>query len=321
LIKNYYAQDRTSKIVITILFSIIIAFSLFWVFMNYANPIYLAEKDFYSKEFSTGKKTVFILGSSYVGQINANIVNEFISNYTEEYVVYNLSVHTDVPKKRLKILDKTISLKPSIVIYGIGFGDLGINEQETFPFDLQIYFKELFPIENFWDVRQTPKDITLDFILNIITYSSFSNRDEFNPFYPQKIPVMSKIRSNEEFENRFEDGIIDTINHIPPFEKNDNAIALRQIIKTLKENNIDLVIFTTPYNRIYLDHVGENVINDFRILLDSITSEYGIKIYDLQSKYADLDVWADPAHVAYNNNNTIIFPEDISKIILKEIND
>ena len=46
------------------------------------------------------------------------------------------------------------------------------------------------------DIRQNPKDITLDFILNIITYSDFSNRDEFNPIYPQKIPIMSKIQTN-----------------------------------------------------------------------------------------------------------------------------
>ena len=80
-----------------------------------------------------------------------------------------------------------------------------------------------------------------------------------------------------------------------------------------------IIIFSSPYNKIYLEQVGAQEIEDFNILLDSITHTNGVRTYHFLDKYADLDIWADPSHVAYNNNKTTIYSEDIANIIQMEI--
>ena len=310
---------KTSKIDIAILISVIISFSVFLIFMNYANPIVLAENNFYSKEFSDDKKIIFILGSSYIGQIDTNKINSLYLNATNEYEVYNLSIHSDQPKKRIKIIEKVISLKPNLIIYGIGFNDLGIYEPKSSPIDIKEFFSNSFTLEEIWNIRQSPKDITLDVILNVITHSSFSSRDEYNPFYPQKIPVMSKIRTNDEFQKIFDDNIVSVVDHIPEFNKNENAIALDKIIQKVKNNNIEIIIFSAPYNKIYLEEAGSEKIENFRNLLNFIGNSNNVLTFDFLEKYAELDIWADPSHVAYNNNKTMIYSQDITKIIQEEI--
>ena len=53
-------------------------------------------------------------------------------------------------------------------------------------------------------------------------------------------------------------------------------------------------------------------------ILDEISSEFDIPIYNFTNNYASLDIWADPSHVAFNKNS-IIYSDDIAKMILKEI--
>ena len=309
--------EKTSHIVITIIISIFISFLVFLIFMTFFNPVIIAEQEFFSREFDLEYKKIFLLGSSYVGQIDANIINEFLIN--EKYKVYNLSIHTDDPTKRIKKINEIIAQKPDLIIYGLSFKDIGNYESKSDSTNFQVLISSIFPIEEFFDIRQNPKDITLDFILNIITYSDFSNRDEFNPIYPQKIPIMSKIQTNEVFEQRFSDKMISTVDHIPIYENNIKVKALEKIIEEIKKNEIEIVLFTTPYNQIYFNHLEKEKLEKFHEILDIISEKNNVSIYNIQKKYAHLDIWADPSHVAYNNNNTRFYSEDIGKIIQNEM--
>ena len=317
MVINNNIKNSTKKIAFASGISFIIAITIFLIFMNFINPITVNENNFYNQEFSE-KKKVYLIGSSYVGQINANIVNKNIKNDNDDYEVYNLAIHSDKPDKRISSIGKIIETKPDLIVYGISFADLGKFESQS-PFEIQQYFEKIFSMKEFVDIRQNPRDITLDVMLNLLTYSSFSERDQFNPFYPQNIPVMSQIKTKIDLEEKFNAGLVSVISDIPNYEENNNAKSLKKIIHELKENDIDIIIYTIPYSRTYLDHTNPEMINKFYSLLNMITAENEIELYNLQNSYADLEIWAESSHVAYNNNNTTIYADDISEIILKEI--
>ena len=52
--------------------------------------------------------------------------------------------------------------------------------------------------------------------------------------------------------------------------------------------------------------------------VEEIKSELNVKIYDLSDDYATLNIWMDHNHVAYNKKS-MIFTDDIYKIIIKEM--
>ncbi len=287
--------------------------------MNYANPVIINENKFFNQEFPD-KKKIYLLGSSYVGQIDANIINDNIHFFNDDYLVYNLAIHSDSPTKRIGTIDEIIKTKPDIVMYGIPLSHLGESKLKSHSsFEIQQYFEKIFSMNEFMDIRQTPRDITLDFVLSLIMYSDISERDQFNPFYPQNIPVMSKIDTNMELEEIMKSIQTSNIDNIPNYDINKDAIALESIFQKLKHAEIEIIVFTTPYSRVYLEHTNPKVIDEFFSLLNTLTSKYDIKVYDLQNKYADLEIWSGVSHVAYNNENSTIYSEDIGKIILKEI--
>lgn len=314
---NNNIKNSTKKIAVASTISFIISITIFLIFMNYVNPVIVNENNFFNQEFSE-KEKIYLIGASYVGQIDANIINQNLKNNTEDYLVYNLAIHSDKPEKRIGTIDKIIETEPTMIIYGISFGDLGELDSQS-PLEIQQYFEKIFPMKEFVDIRQNPRDITLDFILNVLSYSSFSERDQFNPLYPQNIPVMSQIKTNAELELKIDNGLTSIINNIPNYDINRNAISLEKIFQKLKQNNIEIIVYTTPYSRAYLDHTNPEMVDEFYNLLNMLVSKYDIKLYDLQNEYADLEIWAESSHVAYNNNKTTIYADDISKIILKEI--
>jgi carboxypeptidase C (cathepsin A) len=319
LFVNNNIKNSTKKIAVASTISFMISMIIFLIFMNYVNPVIVNENNFFNQEFSD-KKKIYLIGSSYVGQINANIVNQNLKNNNEDHLVYNLAIHSDKPEKRIGTIDKIIETNPEMVIYGISFGDLGEFDSQS-PLEIRQYFEKIFPIKELVDIRQNPRDITLDFILNVLSYSSFSERDQFNPFYPQNIPVMSQIKTNAELEVKIDNGLTSIISNIPNYDINKNAISLEKIFQKLRQNDIEIIVYTTPYSRAYLEHTNPEMVDEFYNLLNMLVSKYEIKLYDLQNEYADLEIWAESSHVAYNNINSTIYADDISKIILKEIED
>ena len=104
---------------------------------------------------------------------------------------------------------------------------------------------------------------------------------------------------------------------IPPKE-NANYIALKEIILTLQENDIQVILFVVPQHKIILEDIGDERIQSFNLILDDLDKIPNLKIYNLFYKYSDLDIWNDPAHIAINDKTTI-YSEDVAKMILREI--
>ena len=83
-------------------------------------------------------------------------------------------------------------------------------------------------------------------------------------------------------------------------------------------NDIKVIIFVLPQQRYFLDLVPEYDKEIFYASLEEIKNEFNVEIYDLSDDYADLNIWMDHNHVAYNKKS-MIFSDDIYKIISKEM--
>ena len=91
-----------------------------------------------------------------------------------------------------------------------------------------------------------------------------------------------------------------------------------EIIFTLQENDIQVILFVVPQHKIILEDIGDERIRSFDLILDDLDKIPNLKIYNLFYKYSDLNIWNDPAHIAINDK-TAIYSEDVAKMILREI--
>ena len=125
-----------NKIIFTIMVSFCISILIISLIdLTYPKPDIVAgvDNEFYSKKFDPKKERVFIIGSSNIGQLNTTLVNEIVSNNYPAFDVYNLAITSDFPSTRLPHLEKTIALKPKLIIYGITYRDFvmcGFNANE-----------------------------------------------------------------------------------------------------------------------------------------------------------------------------------------------
>jgi len=113
-----------TKIIISVLIAFIISFSSLLIFLNwnYENDELARWGDkFYLQNFDGDATKIVILGSSQTARLNATYIENKISSFNQEYEVYNLSIVANKPQHRFSSLDRIISIKPDLVLYGVGF--------------------------------------------------------------------------------------------------------------------------------------------------------------------------------------------------------
>lgn len=277
---------------------------------------------------------IFILGSSQVASLNTSHIENFLKETDKKYQVYNLAQGADFPSLRLGDIDKMISLNPALIIYGVGFRDFETKQSLNFsPLDSnQIITEHVLPAPRLFDentelmlkennfinkILKSPQIISLKLFNYVI-------RGEFEYYYPNielKTPLIpfanySATVPNSEIQEKFEKESI-------PFrgiqQNNLELIALSKILQKLQNNDIDIIVFSVPYNKAYLDNLSDNDIAIFTNSLEQITSENQVPLYYFHDKYAELEIWGDVFHTSYNKD-TIIYSDDIAEIIIKEIN-
>ena len=240
--------------------------------------------------------------------------------------------------KRIDTLQEIIDSKPEMVVYGITFRDL------QNPLEKQISTTDVIAPGKPEDILPDPEKFFLNWIptKNIIDFSNFNNPqittlklfkiltkpnsikeikpDSYHtPFhkYPPKADFIAtenkmQIDYNRRIaqENIFKDyGIGGT-----DIEIN----ALKEIITTLKKNNIKVVLFSTPYPKFYLDKIDNSDIEIFTSALDEISNEFDVNVYHFYDKYADLKIWSDLTHISMQKSSMFYSP-DLAEIILQEI--
>lgn len=307
------------KISLSVLVAFIVTFSLLVVFLNH----YSYTNTFYSQHFDPKIKKVFLLGSSYVGYLNTTLINENISQEYQNYVVYNLAYGSDHPKTRLTTINEIISSKPQIVFYGISYRDFSTFDKPTPLPDPHQSFVQLASSENLGNNVEFPNPIRATVSAFQDTLSSAglqiatSNVFEPNtPFFSYP-PGSSTIKTDTEMRKLLPGYGLDTM-YLAPASENQELLALKTIINDLKKNNIKVIVFATPVSRVYLDGLSDIQKGTFDSILENLYNESGVKIYNLTDKYADLPIWLELGHVAYNKNSSI-YSKDVAKIISDEI--
>ena len=276
--------------------------------------------EFFTQEFESDKKIILLLGSSNVGQLNVAKINEIVSSQHTDYEIFNLAYNADTPKVRFNSIEETISLKPKYVFYGVSFIDFRSPTEKENIFDIKFSFAQLLPnntIEKF-----NPKFNTIEKIKE-----TFVSTDLFPP--PRKffsIPNTPFFEYNEDSttiltEEELKRGLPLSgvyASEINLTDAHQEVQHFEKIISEFQKNNIKVVIFTTPVHNLYYNTLSDSVKDDFNKLLERISKDYDVKIYDFSNEFGDMDIYWDLIHVSYNEKS-LVYSESAAKIILKEI--
>ena len=303
-----------------------------WYLVNY-DPFYRWTNLLTNNQDPTEK--IFILGSSQVQAINATYIENYLLNRGYNYVVYDLAVGGDSPFKRLGDIDKIISLHPTIVVYGIGFRDFERTSSSNLSTlgTTQSVTQNLLPTPKIFD-EQTSLSLQENEFVNKILNSpkvislrlfNYMIRGDFGYMYPDislKWPLIpygtdDALPTTQELKQKFENNST-IFRGIDNMENNKEFLALDKIVKKLKNHNIDVILYSVPYNRLYLDGISTSDSFIFTSTLKKITHENNATLYLLHEKYSDMPVWHDLVHLRYNKNITI-YTDDIIQFISNEI--
>jgi len=295
----------------------------------------IAQEKFFSEHLESNTNKIFLIGSSHIKSLNTTHIQDKLSKNNQDFDVYNLAIGADTPEERLKNLDLLILSEPNIVVYGIAYRDFMIqslpgqlDNEYVFPLpDPNFFFntqiKDLFSNYDL-DFMENPKLVTLTALKLFENDLKKSLRDETPNLLVYPYPnTFFKENENDvpltdfELKNMFF-AVGATFNPIGDYNKNVNVISFKKIINKLQENDIKTIIFTTPQSKYYLNAMSSSSKNTFEDLLDHLEKNFNVKIYPLQDKYQNLEIWSDPQHVAIFNN-TQIYSNDIAEIILNEI--
>jgi len=298
------------------------------------NETAILEEKFYSQNF-TGKK-IFILGSSLVSAGNAEYIQKYLLKNEQDYEVYNLAIMSDKPIKRLNTIESIIKAQPDIVVYGIGFNDiydqismeylkLGVSLPDPRHFFAEfMWYLEMNTELNF-NVLSSTRTVSFGVIDNILQKGIINPRHDKEIYEQPDIFVNTPffryyeydrtLMNEKEIEMQIKELPLTVIN--PP-EKNKNVIALKKTIEILQENNIQVIIFTTPYNKLFYEISPNYDQNAFNVIVEDLTKSTNTKINFLHSKYNSTEIWHTHDHLVVNENTTF-YSKDIAKIILNEL--
>ena len=317
-------------ILISILIALTFSFLIFYTFHEFFPPQKISDvKDhpFFAENKNSASEKILLLGGSGAVQLDSTTINQLLNKNYENHVFYNLAYNADTPKQRYKSINETIMLKPKLVLYGITYFDLNgfywintIKNPQPLP-TIGLNPAALLAYDDpFLEIN--PKETTLNFI-----------RESFGDtgFFPEKADRFQLENAPFSFFDEYQTIIADDndlkkirAESVKTHVNQNEAITkeqvrhLKEIIELLQNNDIKVIIFVLPQQKYFLDLIPEDDKAIFYASLEEIKSEFNVKIYDLSDDYADLNIWMDHNHVAYNKKS-MIFSDDIYKIISKEM--
>ena len=329
MIKSVNSVRKTTfSIFIAFVFSVSIFLFIMSVMPDY---VYLEHKEFYSQDLP-GKK-IFIIGSSHVYALNPTIITNDLVENGYNYTVYNLGQGSFDAEERLRTVDFIISQEPKVVVYGIAYQtfyshgrNIAENPPESFPSPTKL--------EDLLSTVQIP------FNIGLLDNPKFATINTFNHFYQKQTGVFQEepkrpwsntpffIRSGEteivpDPKDLEKDGKLANYkgNEIYPLNKNRTYSALKELIHNLHDNDIKVVIFTTPHLKNWLTQVPEQQKEIFNSMLDDLEKEFNFEVFRLHDKYQSLDIWTDHDHLLSHNEKTDFYSEEIAKMLITKIDE
>jgi len=317
------------KLLSIILFSFLLSFSIFLVliqifYQEQEIALIEDEKNYYSSIKEIDHK-IFLVGGSHISAINPFFIEEFLGENNEEYEVFNLSKMANRPLREIKNIDLLISAEPEIVVYGISARDFAtiqsinkptVKSNQPLP-DPSLFFKNWLNIQNsellILQPDFSPKLITLKELRGKTVNSQdyikapffrFDYKRDFNVMVDEKLQLQA-IRDAKPVE-------------ITSIDKNQDLLSLKKIITHLQENNIKIILFTTPQHKYFYDLVATSEKQAFEKIIVELEKSNNLEIYRFTEKYSDLEIWRNPTHIVVSKSASI-FSDDIAKLILKEL--
>jgi hypothetical protein len=304
----------------TIVFSILSVIAIVGLIFSFTMSSYIQIYDsdwngiFSDQEIQeNSKKRIFIIGSSSVYSVNATQINDQLSSNNLNYEIFNLADMSDSPTKRIQSIKNIIANEPEIVIYGLGAWEF--KKKSSSEPDLQelILNPKSFFLYTFEDVMQpirenipgSPKDRSL----LTAKYLLFGPEQKYHPFINfYKTPITPIKQIKTEWGNPKLTGLDLSTESV-------QLNSLKNLILEFKKNDIKLIIFTNPYQKISVNNEG---ISDFKKMLEGFSDEYEVPVYFLHDNYFEMEIWRDNVHVAVHEDAQI-FTHDVLKIIIQEL--
>jgi len=319
-------KKQNFKIVIIILIIFLIVLSSLLILRNFESrgaSFDITKKDtFFSSNFSSN--SIFILGSSQIGPLNATSINQILNDVLiEDYEVYNLAYNGNAPY-RDQFGNELIEIQPKLLVYGISYRDFEFYQQNTFndsflpdtheiiEYQLLKIGNDKIPLNPQFLIRSLFRDLTsVDTKLESVNFYQ-----DNTPFFPYKVnPVLKSYDEVQPKINNLTNStrLLDDISH--PFKRH-SGIFLEMFLEKMTNNSINVVLISTPLA--YISDISDERKNTYDIFLKKLEKKYGVKTFRLDTAYYGLDLWEDKRHVSYHPDVTQ-YNNDISKIILNEV--
>ena len=329
MIKNINSIKKTTFFIfIAFVFSI----SIFLFIMSIVpDHKYLEHEEFFSQNL-TGEK-IFIFGSSPIYAINPVDVSNHLLEKGHRYTVYNLGQGSSDAEEQLRTVDLVISQEPKIVVYGIGYQTFyshGRTIVEKPP-------ESLAAPPKLSDLLST---ISLPFNTGLLDNPKFATINTFNHFYKKQtgnfqeelerpypntpfFVFASNAKTPAEQKDLEKGGKFANYkgNEIYPMNKNRTYSALKELIHILNDHNIEVIIFTTPHLKTWLEQVPTQQKEIFNSMLDDLEKEFNFEVFRLHDKYEVMDIWVDQFHHISHSEKTDFYSEEIAKMILTRIDE
>ena len=103
-------------------------------------------------------------------------------------------------------------------------------------------------------------------------------------------------------------------------EKNRTYTALKELIHELHSNEIEVVIFTVPHHKNWLEQLPIQQKQIFDDMLEDLEQEFDFEVFRLHDKYDDdLDIWVDHDHLIAFSEKTDFYSQEIAKMLLTKM--
>jgi uncharacterized protein YjbI with pentapeptide repeats len=300
----------------------LVAFGTLFLFFIMYDEGLLTNTDIQEVKVGVNNK-IFLLGTSYVGAINADHVQNVLDQNGFSTSVLNPT--NQLISQTLEIVDDIISNNPKLIVYGIGFRDIGFTDygfcklSQIPSYNLSKH--TLLPPdvsntphkEKDTDIfSKNPKHVTLDVLENILgkqktLYVNEQHMDkkniELNVFEANKIDHIDNLNKN------------DPSSYCMKFDVRDKELdSLDIMYAEFYENDINVITFIPPFTAAYLNKLDPTLKLDLISNIKLISKKYNFEFYDLSSEFKNENIFSNHSHVAKDPNSSI-YSERIASLI------
>ena len=325
-------MNSVKKTTFFVFIAFVFSVSIFLFIMSIAPDYkYLEQKEFYSQDLP-GEK-IFIFGSSQIYALNPVNISNHLLEKGHSYTVYNLGQGSSDAEEQLRSIDFVISQEPKVVVYGIAY-------QTFYSHGRTIIEKPPESLISPPKLSDLLSIISLPYNTGLLDNPKFATINTFNHFYQKQtgnfqeelehpylntpffvrtpnaeIPAEQKyLEKSGKFAN-FKG------NEIYPIDKNRTYAALKELIHILNDHNIEVIIFTTPHLKNWLEQLPIQQKEIFNTMLNDLEKEFNFEVFKLHDKYETIDIWVDHDHNISHSEKTNFYSEEVAKMILTRIDE